>query len=61
MSSWCPPFTALEKRRQENLNGSTVKLGAQNMHPEASGAYTGEISAGMLRAIFNHLRDSRPQ
>jgi triosephosphate isomerase len=29
-----------------------VKLGAQNMHHEASGAYTGEISASMLRSTF---------
>jgi len=48
----CPPFTALESVGKK-LEGSTVKLGAQNMHPEASGAYTGEISAGMLRAIFS--------
>jgi triosephosphate isomerase (TIM) len=47
----CPPFTALESAGKV-LEGSNVKLGAQNMHPEASGAYTGEISAGMLRAIF---------
>ena len=47
----CPPFTALESVAHA-LEGSAVKLGAQNMHPEASGAYTGEISAGMLRAIF---------
>jgi len=47
----CPPFTALESAGKK-LEGSTVKLGAQNMHPEASGAYTGEISAGMLRALF---------
>jgi triosephosphate isomerase len=47
----CPPFVALESAGKA-LEGSTVKLGAQNMHPEASGAYTGEISAGMLRALF---------
>jgi triosephosphate isomerase len=34
------------------LDGSTIKLGAQNLHPEASGAFTGEISAPMLRALF---------
>src|SRR5207247_9637487 len=28
------------------------RLGAQNMHPEKSGAHTGEISADMLRALF---------
>jgi triosephosphate isomerase len=47
----CPPFTGLESAAKA-LDGSTVKLGAQNMHPEASGAFTGEISAGMLRALF---------
>lgn len=47
----CPPFVALESAGKA-LEGSTVKLGAQNMHPEASGAYTGEVSAGMLRALF---------
>jgi triosephosphate isomerase (TIM) len=47
----CPPFTGLEAAAKA-LEGSVVKLGAQNMHPEASGAFTGEISAGMLRALF---------
>lgn len=47
----CPPFTALESAGKL-LEGSNVKLGAQNMHHEASGAYTGEISASMLRSIF---------
>lgn len=47
----CPPFTAIEAVGRA-LEGSIVRLGAQNMHPEPSGAYTGEISAEMLRAIF---------
>jgi triosephosphate isomerase len=47
----CPPFTAIEAVGRA-LEGSNVKLGAQNMHFEASGAFTGEISAPMLRAIF---------
>ncbi len=47
----CPPFTALETVGKI-IDGSSIKLGAQNMHPEASGAYTGEISAGMLRDLF---------
>ena len=47
----CPPFTALESASRA-LEGSQVKLGAQNMHPEASGAFTGEISAPMLRSLF---------
>jgi triosephosphate isomerase len=47
----CPPFTALESAGKA-LEGSTLKLGAQNMHFEANGAFTGEISAPMLRALF---------
>ena len=47
-----PPFTALA-RVSERLNRvQNVKLGAQNMHFENSGAFTGEISAQMLRELF---------
>jgi triosephosphate isomerase len=47
----CPPFTALEGVARA-IDGSLIKLGAQNMHFEAHGAFTGEISAPMLRALF---------
>jgi len=47
----CPPFTALAGAGPA-VDGSLVKLGAQNMHPESSGAFTGEISAPMLRDLF---------
>tara|TARA_R110002167_G_scaffold357850_1_gene573564 strand:- start:34 stop:801 length:768 start_codon:yes stop_codon:yes gene_type:complete len=47
----CPPFTSLETVGRA-LEGSNVRLGAQNMHPEGSGAYTGEVSAEMLRSLF---------
>ena len=47
----CPPFTALESVAKA-LDGSNVKLGGQNMHYETSGAFTGEVSAPMLRAFF---------
>ena len=47
----CPPFTAIESVAKA-LEGSNIKLGAQNMHPEANGAFTGEVSAGMLRSLF---------
>lgn len=43
-----PPFTAIA-RAAEKLEGSRVRLGAQTMHWELSGAFTGEISAPMLR------------
>ena len=47
----CPPFTALESVGKL-IDGSSIKLGAQNMHAEDSGSYTGEISAPMLRGLF---------
>jgi triosephosphate isomerase len=47
-----PPFTAIAKV-SEALDGSeAIKVGAQNMYWEKSGAYTGEISAAMLRELF---------
>jgi triosephosphate isomerase len=42
-----PPFTALHAAAEE-LAGSRIGLGAQNLHFEAQGAFTGEISAPML-------------
>ena len=50
----CPTFTALESVSQV-VNNSNIQLGAQNMHFEASGAYTGEISAEMLRHLFTNF------
>src|SRR5271168_4850052 len=47
----CPPFTALEAVAGA-IDGSLIKLGAQNMHFEPSGAFTGEVSAPMIRALF---------
>lgn len=44
----CPTFTALDAASKA-LAGSTIKLGAQNVYTKASGAYTGEISADMLK------------
>lgn len=35
----------------KEANGSNVKIAAQNMHPKDSGAYTGEVSPLMLKAI----------
>ena len=47
-----PPFTALPKLSEILGEMPGVVLGAQNMWHEASGAYTGEVSAGMLREFF---------
>ena len=49
----CPPFTAI-KSVGEVISGSHVDLGAQNMHWEKSGAFTGEVSAEMLRDLYCH-------
>ena len=45
-----PTFIALDAVSR-TVNGSQVSLGAQNMHQEVSGAYTGEISASMLESL----------
>lgn len=46
----CPPFTSLVIA-SGLIKGSTIKLGAQNMYHKDDGAYTGEISARMLKSI----------
>ncbi|MDJ0620714.1 MAG: triose-phosphate isomerase [Calothrix sp. MO_192.B10] len=46
----CVPFTDLSIL-SNSLHGSRIQLGAQNIHWEASGAYTGEISGAMLQEI----------
>ena len=46
----CPPFVCLDAVRKEAA-GSNIKLGAQNVHFEKNGAYTGEVSADMLLAM----------
>lgn len=43
----CVPFTNLETALRET-EGTNIKVGAENVHFAASGAYTGEISADML-------------
>jgi len=47
-----PPFTAIAKVNEALGNAQNIKVGAQNMHWERSGAFTGEISAAMLRDLF---------
>lgn len=46
----CVPFTDLAAVRKL-IRGSNIKLGAQNVHWEKSGAFTGEISAEMLKEL----------
>jgi triosephosphate isomerase len=61
----CPPYVALAPVK-EALAGTGVAVGAQNVHAEANGAYTGEISAAMLAglvswAIIGHSERRRDQ
>ncbi len=44
----CPPFVSISAV-QEILRDSRIAVGAQNVHLERSGAYTGEVSAPMLK------------
>jgi triosephosphate isomerase (TIM) len=46
----CPPFTALATAT-ERLAGSGIRVAAQNLHFEESGAFTGEVSAPMLTEL----------
>ena len=46
----CTPFTTLTEMTK-NLHGSRVRVGAQNIHWEDSGAFTGEIAGEMLKEL----------
>jgi triosephosphate isomerase (TIM) len=46
----CPPFLCLQAAVAA-ARGSNVAVGAQNVHWEREGAFTGEISVGMLNAV----------
>lgn len=45
----CPPFTSLSEAHLL-IKNTSIKLGAQNMHFEDSGAFTGEVSASMIKS-----------
>jgi triosephosphate isomerase len=47
-----PPFTAIPKVSELLTQTQNVKVGAQNMHWERKGAFTGEVSPAMLRELF---------
>ena len=50
----CPPFVSLMAVR-DALQGSTIKVGAQNMHSETSGSFTGEVAASMLQGVCDYV------
>jgi len=47
-----PPFTALAKVMEALGASQSIKVGAQNMHWEPNGAFTGEISSALLRDLL---------
>jgi triosephosphate isomerase len=50
----CPPFTSLFSV-SSMLEGSGIGLGAQNLHWEEKGAFTGEVAPGMVREVCNYV------
>lgn len=50
----CPPFTALLAVK-DLLDGTDIGLGAQNMHWEINGAFTGEISPLMVAELCSYV------
>jgi triosephosphate isomerase len=50
----CPPYTALAALK-DPLAATDIALGAQNMYWEEKGAYTGEISAPMLKELCQYV------
>ena len=50
----CPPYIALQQVRDAVI-GSPIKVGAQNMHFEYSGAFTGEIGPLMLQGLCDYV------
>ena len=50
----CPPFTALAALK-DLLSATDIGLGAQNMHWEEGGAYTGEIAPAMLTELCQYV------
>jgi triosephosphate isomerase len=47
-----PPFTAIARVMETLGPSQNIKVGAQNMHWQPNGAFTGEISAALLRDLF---------
>ena len=51
----CPTFVCLDAVLKA-VEGSNIKVAAQNMHFEEKGAFTGEVAPGMLEAMgFNYV------
>ncbi len=51
---FCPPFMSLVEA-SALLSGSGIGLGAQNMHWEEKGAFTGEVAPGMVKELCSYV------
>ena len=51
---FCPPFMSLAEA-SASLAGSGIGLGAQNMHWEEKGAFTGEVAPGMVKELCSYV------
>jgi triosephosphate isomerase len=50
----CPPFVSLSAVA-DRVRGTELRVGAQNLHPEPKGAFTGEIAPGMLVDLAQYV------
>ena len=50
----CPPFVSIAAIA-DRLRGTDVGVGAQNVHPEPKGAFTGEVAVGMLEGLVRYV------
>ena len=55
----CVPYTCIEKVKKL-VKGSKIKVGAENVAWADKGAFTGEISAAMLKEVGNHRSQRTP-
>ena len=54
-SSYARPFISLTTVGAKSSKATTLKLGAQNLHPEPKGAFTGEVSPAMLAGLCDYV------
>ena len=47
----CPPFTHLKSVTDITVSNKRIRTGAQNCHHESKGAFTGEVSAEMIKSV----------
>ena len=50
----CPPFTSL-MAMSEALNGTSIGLGAQDLHWEEKGAFTGQVAPNMVKEFCSYV------